>query len=100
MKITTQISLDDVLDNFERSWTIVRMKDGRALNLYIVDVDYEFQRNDEEDEPELKAIAYNTTGSNYYGNGIAFDDIDSIELDLDKKLIKKAVMQFQLYRRS
>ena len=84
MKITTQISLDDVLDNFERSWTIVRMKDGRVLNLYIVDVDYEFQRNDEEDEPELKAIAYNTTGSNYYGKGIAFDDIDSIELDLDK----------------
>lgn len=84
MKITTQISLDDVLDNFERSWTIVRMKDGRVLNLYILDVDYEFQRNDEEDEPELKAIAYNTTGSNYYGNGIAFDDIDSIELDLDK----------------
>ena len=71
MKITTQISLDDVLDNFERSWTIV-------------DVDYEFQRNDEEDEPELKAIVYNTTGSNSYGNGIAFDDIDSIELDPDK----------------
>ena len=84
MKITTQISLDDVLDNFERSWTIVRMKDGRVLNLYIVDVDDEFQRNDEEDEPELKAIVYNTTGSNYYGNGIAFDDIDSIELDPDK----------------
>lgn len=84
MKITTQISLDDVLDNFERSWTIVRMKDGRVLNLYIVDVDDEFQRNDEEDKPELKAIVYNTTGSNLYGNGIAFDDIDSIELDPDK----------------
>ncbi|MCQ4116704.1 hypothetical protein NOU10_04775 [Ligilactobacillus sp. MP3] len=84
MKITTQISLDDVLDNFERSWTIVRMKDGRVLNLYIVDVDDEFQRNDEEDEPELKAIVYNTTDSNSYGNGIAFDDIDSIELDPDK----------------
>ncbi|WP_302757631.1 hypothetical protein [Ligilactobacillus salivarius] len=56
MKITTQISLDDVLDNFERSWIIVRMKDGRILNLYIVDVDDEFQKNDEEDEPELKAI--------------------------------------------
>ena len=26
MKITTQISLDDVLDNFERLWTIVHMK--------------------------------------------------------------------------
>ena len=51
MKITTQISLDDVLDNFERLWTIVHMKDGRILNLYIVDVDDEFQRNDEEDEP-------------------------------------------------
>ena len=25
MKITTQISLDDVLDNFERLWTIVHM---------------------------------------------------------------------------
>lgn len=49
MKITTQISLDDVLDNFERSWTIVRIKDERVLNLYIVDVDDEFQRNDEED---------------------------------------------------
>ncbi|EFK79737.1 hypothetical protein HMPREF9269_1345, partial [Ligilactobacillus salivarius ACS-116-V-Col5a] len=36
MKITTQISLDDVLDNFERLWTIVHMKDGRILNLYIV----------------------------------------------------------------
>ena len=54
------------------------------LNLYIVDVDDEFQRNDEEDEPELKAIVYNTTGSNSYGNGIAFDDIDSIELDPNK----------------
>ncbi|MDF4191325.1 hypothetical protein PV939_07475 [Ligilactobacillus salivarius] len=80
MKITTQISLDDVLDNFERSWTIVRMKDGRVLNLYIVDVDDEFQRNDEEDEPELKAIVYNTTGSNSYGNDISFSDIDEIEL--------------------
>lgn len=49
-----------------------------------MDVDDEFQRNDEEDEPELKAIVYNTTGSNSYGNGIAFDDIDSIELDPDK----------------
>lgn len=84
MKITTQTNLDDVLDNFERSWTIVHMKDGRKLHLYIVDVDDEFQRNDEEDEPELKAIVYNTTGSNSYGNGIAFDDIDSIELDPDK----------------
>ena len=84
VNITTQISLDDVLDNFERLWTIVHMKDGRILNLYIVDVDDEFQRNDEEDEPELKAIVYNTTGSNSYGNGIAFDDIDSIELDPDK----------------
>ena len=55
MKITTQISLDDVLDNFERSWTIVRMKDGRVLNLYIVDVDYEaFGYN---------IIVYNYTGS-------------------------------------
>ena len=80
MKITTQISLDDVLDNFERSWTIVRMKDGWVLNLYIVDVDDEFQRNDEEDEPELKAIVYNTTGSKSYSNDISFSDIDEIEL--------------------
>ena len=56
------------------------MKDGRVLNLYIVDVDDEFQRNDEEDEPELKAIVYNTTGSNSYGNDISFSDIDEIEL--------------------
>ncbi|WP_143455819.1 hypothetical protein [Ligilactobacillus salivarius] len=80
MKIITQISLDDVFDNFERSWTIVRMKDGRVLNLYIVDVDDEFQRNDKEDEPELKAIVYNTTGSKSYGNDISFSDIDEIEL--------------------
>ena len=50
------------------------------INLYIVDVDDEFQRNDEEDEPELKAIVYNTTGSNSYGNDISFSDIDEIEL--------------------
>ncbi|MYU74797.1 hypothetical protein [Ligilactobacillus salivarius] len=72
MKITTQISLDDVLDNFERSWTIVRMKDGRVLNLYIVDVDYEaFGYN---------IIVYNYTGSKSYGNDISFSDIDEIEL--------------------
>lgn len=45
-----------------------------------MDVDDEFQRNDEEDEPELKAIVYNTTGSNSYGNDISFSDIDEIEL--------------------
>lgn len=84
MKITAQTDLDDVLDNFERSWTIVHMKDGRTLRLYIVDVDDEFQRHDEDGEPELNAIVYNTTGSNAYGNGIAFDDIDSIELDKSK----------------
>lgn len=72
MKITTQISLDDVLDNFERSWTIVRMKDGRVLNLYIVDVDHEaFGYN---------IIVYNYTGSKSYGNDISFSDIDEIEL--------------------
>ncbi|WP_410504976.1 hypothetical protein ABE953_08545 (plasmid) [Ligilactobacillus salivarius] len=72
MKITTQISLDDVLDNFERSWTIVRTKDGRVLNLYIVDVDYEaFGYN---------IIVYNYTGSKSYGNDISFSDIDEIEL--------------------
>lgn len=72
MKITTQISLDDVLDNFERSWTIVRMKDGWVLNLYIVDVDYEaFGYN---------IIVYNYTGSKSYGNDISFSDIDEIEL--------------------
>lgn len=72
MKITTQISLDDVLDNFERSWTIVRMKDGRVLKLYIVDVDHEaFGYN---------IIVYNYTGSKSYGNDISFSDIDEIEL--------------------
>lgn len=72
MKITTQISLDDVLDNFERSWTIIRMKDGRVLNLYNVDVDYEaFDYN---------IIVYNYTGSKSYGNDISFSDIDEIEL--------------------
>ncbi|WP_191363478.1 hypothetical protein [Limosilactobacillus oris] len=81
MKITTRTSLDDVLNNFERSWVVVHMKDGRVLHLYIVDVDDEFQRHDEDGEPELNAIVYNTTGSNSYGNGIAFDDIDSIELE-------------------
>ena len=82
MKITSKTSLWDVESHFAFSWVIVHMKDGSKLHLYIVDV--EFQRNDEEDEPELKAIVYNTTGSNSYGNGIAFADIDSIELDLDK----------------
>lgn len=81
MKITPKTDLEDVLKNFLCSWVIVTMKDGRKLRLYIVDVDDEFQRNDEADEPELNAIIYNTTGSNFYGNGIAFDDIDSIELD-------------------
>lgn len=52
-----------------------------ASCIYIVDVDDEFQRHDDDEEPELKAIVYNTIGSNSYGNGIAFDDIDSIELD-------------------
>lgn len=84
MKITPTTDLDDVLDAFVCSWVIVTMKDGRKLHLYIVDVDDEFQRHDEDDEPELNAIVYNTTGSNSYGNGIAFDDIDSIELDKDK----------------
>ena len=81
MKITPQTDLWDVDSHFACSWAIVHMKDGRTLHLYIVDTDDEFQRHDEDDEPELKAIVYNTTGSNYYGNGIAFDDIDSIELD-------------------
>lgn len=81
MKITPKTDLEDVLKNFLCSWVIVTMKDGRKLRLYIVDVDDEFQRNDEDDEPELNAIIYNTTGSNSYGNGIAFDDVDSIELD-------------------
>ena len=78
MKITPKTDLEDVLKNFLCSWVVVTMKDGRKLHLYVVDVDDEFQRND---EPELNAIVYNTTGSNSYGNGIAFDDIDSIELD-------------------
>ena len=52
-----------------------------ASCIYIVDVDDEFQCHDDDEEPELKAIVYNTIGSNSYGNGIAFDDIDSIELD-------------------
>lgn len=81
MKITPKTDLEDVLKNFLCSWVIVTMKGGRKLRLYIVDVDDEFQRNDEDDEPELNAIIYNTTGSNSYGNGIAFDDIGSIELD-------------------
>ena len=79
MKITPKTDLWDVNSRFACSWVIVHMKDGRKLNLYIVDVDDEFQRNDE--GPELNAIVYNTTGSNSYGNGIAFDDIDSIDLD-------------------
>lgn len=74
----TQSSLTDVLNAYERSWVIVHMKDGRDLHLYIVDVDDEYQRNDE--GPELYAIVYNTTRSNSYGNGIPFEDIDSIEL--------------------
>ncbi|WP_347980087.1 hypothetical protein [Limosilactobacillus allomucosae] len=81
MKITPKTNLWDVNNNFAGSWVVVHMKDGRTLHLYIVDTDDEFQRNDEDDEPELNAIIYNTTGSNSYGNGIAFDDIDSIELD-------------------
>lgn len=81
MKITPKTDLEYVLKNFLCSWVIVTMKDGRKLRLYIVDVDDEFQRNDEDDEPELNAIIYNTIGSNSYGSGIAFDDIDSIELD-------------------
>lgn len=84
MKITPNTDLWDVDSNFSRSWVMVTMKDGRKLYLYIADVDDEFQRHDEDDEPELNAIVYNTTGSNSYGNGIAFDDIDSIELDKDK----------------
>ena len=48
------------------------MKDGRVLNLYIVDVDYEaFGYN---------IIVYNYTGSKSYGNDISFSDIDEIEL--------------------
>ena len=81
MKITSKTSLWDVESHFAFSWVIVHMKGGSKLHLYIVDVDDEFQRNDEEDEPELKAIVYNTTGSNSYGNGIAFDDIDSIDVN-------------------
>lgn len=84
MKITPKTSLWDVESHFAFSWVIVHMKDGRTLHLYVVDVDDEFQRHDEDWEPELNAIVYNTTGSNSYGNGIAFDDIDSIELDKDK----------------
>lgn len=81
MKITPNTNLWDVDEAFSGAWVIVHMKDGRKLHLYIVDVDDEFQRHDEDWEPELNAIVYNTTGSNSYGNGIAFDDIDSIELD-------------------
>lgn len=81
MKITPKTNLWDVNNNFAGSWVVVHMKDGRTLHLYIVDTDDEFQRNDEDDEPKLNAIIYNTTGSNSYGNGIAFDDVDSIELD-------------------
>ena len=81
MKITPKTNLWDVNNNFAGSWVVIHMKDGRTLHLYIVDTDDEFQRNDEDDEPELNAIIYNTTGSNSYGNGIAFDDIDSIEVD-------------------
>ncbi|WP_278589450.1 hypothetical protein [Limosilactobacillus pontis] len=84
MKITPETSLWDVQSQFICSWVVVRMKNGRTLHLYVVDVDDEFQRHDEDDEPELKAIVYNTTGSNAYGDGIAFDDIDSIELDKGK----------------
>lgn len=84
MKITPNTDLWTVDSHFSGSWTIVTMKDGRKLHLYVVDVDDEFQRHDEDWEPELNAIVYNTTGSNSYGNGIAFDDIDSIELDKDK----------------
>lgn len=79
MKINSKTELYDVEKKFVCSWVVVHMKDGRKLHLYIVDVDDEFQRNDE--GPELKAIVYNTTGSNSYGNGIAFDDIDFIERD-------------------
>ena len=84
MKITPKTDLWDVDNQFAFSWVIVHMKDGRKLHLYIVDTDDEFQRHDEDGEPELKAIVYNTTGSNAYGDGIAFDDIDSIELDKSK----------------
>lgn len=84
MKITPKTKLWDVDNAFSCSWVVVHMKDGRILHIYIVDVDDEFQRHDEDEEPELKAIVYNTTGSNSYGNGIAFDDIDSIELDSRK----------------
>lgn len=84
MKITPKTDLWDVDNHFAFSWVIVHMKDGRKLHLYIVDTDDEFQRHDEDGEPELKAIVYNTTGSNAYGDGIAFDDIDSIELDKSK----------------
>lgn len=84
MKITPKTDLWDVDSHFAFSWVIVHMKDGRKLHLYIVDTDDEFQRHDEDGDPELKAIVYNTTGSNAYGDGIAFDDIDSIELDKSK----------------
>lgn len=81
MKITPKTKLWDVDNAFSCSWIVVHMKDGRTLHVYMLDVDDEFQRHDEDWEPELNAIVYNTTGSNSYGNGIAFDDIDSIELD-------------------
>ena len=45
------------------------------IKLYVVDVDYESFGYD--------IIIYNYTGSNSYGNYIAFSDIDSIELDKD-----------------
>lgn len=75
MKINKDTNLWDVMDAFNWKWCIVTLKNGKKIKLYVVDVDYESFGYD--------IIIYNYTGSNSYGNYIAFSDIDSIELDKD-----------------
>ena len=72
MKISKDTNLWDVMDAFNWKWCIVTLKSGKKIKLYVVDVDYESFGYD--------IIIYNYTGSNSYGNYIAFSDIDEIEL--------------------
>lgn len=54
------------------------LQDGQQKVLYFVDVDDEFQENDE--GPELDCIIHNITGSWRDGNGLPLYKIKSIEL--------------------
>ena len=76
MRINEKTNIWDVMDIFNRKWSIVNMKDGRKERLYVVDVDYETFGYD--------MIIYNYTGSDSYDiDDIPFSKIDEIVINGD-----------------